>query len=140
VRFGDPETQVLMATLDGDLALALMAAARGKLDPGALRASGEHAVCVVLAAQGYPDTVRKGDPISGLDEAGRAAGVSVIHAGTARDAAGNVVVAGGRVLGVTGTGSTLAEAHARAYGAAQKIRFEGMQYRRDIAGRAGLKL
>jgi phosphoribosylamine--glycine ligase len=140
VRFGDPETQVLMATLEGDLAETLAAAARGRLDPSSLRASGQHAVCVVLAAHGYPDTPRKGDTISGLEAAAQVAGVSVIHAGTARDAAGNVVVAGGRVLGVTGSGASLVEAHARAYQATQRIQFSGMQYRRDIAGRAGLKL
>jgi phosphoribosylamine--glycine ligase len=138
VRFGDPETQVLMATLDGDLAQVLAAAARGQLEPGALRASGEHAVCIVLAAHGYPDTPRKGDVIHGLAAAGEVPGVTVIHAGTALDAAGNVVTTGGRVLGVTGRGDSLKEAHTRAYQAAQKIEFAGMQYRRDIAARAGL--
>ncbi|HYQ16965.1 MAG TPA: phosphoribosylamine--glycine ligase [Polyangiaceae bacterium] len=140
VRFGDPETQVLMATLDGDLAEALASAARGQLDPNALRASGKHAVCVVLAAHGYPDTPRKGDVIHGLDAAAQIAGVSVLHAGTTLDGAGNVAVAGGRVLGVTGHGATLAEAHALAYQGVAKIEFAGMQFRRDIAGRAGLKL
>lgn len=140
VRFGDPETQVLMATLDGDLAEVLAAAARGELDPTALRASGGHAVCVVLAAAGYPDTPRKGDVISGLDEAASLPGVTVIHAGTAFDGSGKVVSAGGRVLGVTGQGATLKEAHARAYRAVRKIDFSGLQYRRDIAGRAGLTL
>ncbi len=140
VRFGDPETQVLMATLEGDLAEALAAAARGQLDPTALGASGEHAVCVVLAAEGYPDTPRKGDLIEGLDDAAQLPGVTVIHAGTALDAAGRVVSAGGRVLGVTGRGVTLKEAHTRAYRAVRKIGFSGMQYRRDIAGRAGLTL
>jgi phosphoribosylamine---glycine ligase len=140
VRFGDPETQVLMATLEGDLAEALAAAARGKLDPTALSASGEHAVCVVLAAEGYPDTPRKGDVIEGLDDAAQLPGVNVIHAGTSLDAAGRVVSAGGRVLGVTGRGVTLKEAHTRAYRAVRKIGFSGMQYRRDIAGRAGLTL
>ncbi len=140
VRFGDPETQVLMATLEGDLAEVLAAAARGKLDPSALRASGEHAVCVVLAAAGYPDTPRRGDVITGLADAAAVAGVTVIHAGTALDASGNVVSAGGRVLGVTGRGATLKEAHTQAYRAAHKIDFLGQQYRRDIAGRAGLTL
>jgi phosphoribosylamine--glycine ligase len=140
VRFGDPETQVLMATLEGDLALALAAAARGRLEPGAIRASGQHAVCIVLAADGYPDTPRKGDAIEGLEAASQVPGVTVIHAGTALDAAGHVVVAGGRVLGVTGSGATLPEAHRRAYEAVGHLSFAGMQYRRDIAGRAGLKL
>jgi phosphoribosylamine--glycine ligase len=138
VRFGDPETQVLMATLDGDLAEALASAARGQLDPLAIRASGEHAVCVVLAAHGYPDTPRKGDVIHGLGAAAADAGVSVLHAGTALAPNGDVLTAGGRVLGVTGRGATLHEAHARAYAAAHKIEFAGKQFRRDIAGRAGL--
>lgn len=138
VRFGDPETQVLMATLDGDLGDALAAAASGRLDPGALSSSSRHAVCIVLAASGYPDTPRKGDVISGLEAAGQVPGALVIHAGTALDANGNVVTAGGRVLGVTASAGTLEEAHARAYRATQKIHFAGMQYRRDIAARAGL--
>lgn len=140
VRFGDPETQVLMATLEGDLAETLAAAARGALEPSSLRASGEHAVCVVLGAHGYPDTPRRGDVIDGLADAAKVSGVAVIHAGTALDSFGNVVTAGGRVLGVTGRGATLKEAHTRAYQAVHKIRFSGMQYRRDIGGRAGLTL
>jgi phosphoribosylamine--glycine ligase len=138
VRFGDPETQVLMATLEGDLAEALASAAGGKLDPAALRPSGRHAVCVVLAASGYPDTPRKGDVISGLAEAEQVEGARVIHAGTALDAEGRVVTAGGRVLGVTASADSLPEAHARAYAATRKIQFAGMQYRLDIAARAGL--
>jgi phosphoribosylamine--glycine ligase len=97
-------------------------------------------VCIVLAADGYPDTPRKGDVIRGLDDAAAVAGASVIHAGTTLDASGAVVTAGGRVLGVTASGPSLAEAHRRAYGAARKIEFAGMQYRRDIAARAGLVL
>jgi phosphoribosylamine---glycine ligase len=138
VRFGDPETQVLMATLDGDLGDALAAAASGSLDPGALSSSTRHAVCIVLAASGYPDTPRTGDVISGIEAAEQVPGVQVIHAGTALDASGNVVTSGGRVLGVTANAETLERAHARAYQATQKIHFAGMQYRRDIAGRAGL--
>jgi phosphoribosylamine--glycine ligase len=138
VRFGDPETQVLMATLEGDLAEALASAASGRLDASALRPSGKHALCIVLAAHGYPDTPRKGDVISGLSEAEQVSGVQVIHAGTLLDASGNVVTAGGRVLGVTASADTLKAAHARAYEATRKIDFAGMQYRRDIAGRAGL--
>jgi phosphoribosylamine--glycine ligase len=138
VRFGDPETQVLMATLDGDLAQALASAARGKLEPSTICASERHAVCVVLAAHGYPDIPRKGDVIHGVEAAAAVPGVTVIHAGTALGPGGELLTAGGRVLGVTGTGATLEEAHARAYQAARKIVFAGMQYRRDIAGRAGL--
>jgi phosphoribosylamine--glycine ligase len=138
-RFGDPETQVLMATLEGDLADVLTSAAQGRLDAAGFRPATRHAVCIVLAAQGYPDTPRKGDVIHGLAEAEQLPGVSVIHAGTTLDAAGNVVTAGGRVLGVTASAATLVEAHRNAYMAAQRIRFEGMQYRRDIAARAGLQ-
>jgi len=135
VRFGDPETQVLMAVLDGDVAEALSAAARGELRPELLEVSSDHAVCIVLAAGGYPESPRTGDPISGLDAAATVPGVRVFHAGTnLRD--GQVVTAGGRVLGVTARGKTLAEAHALAYRAAESITFEGRQFRRDIAARA----
>lgn len=138
VRFGDPETQVLMATLEGDLADVLCAAAQGRLDVAAFSPPTRHAVCIVLAAHGYPDTPRKGDEIHGLADAAALPGTTIIHAGTALDASGRVVTAGGRVLGVTASGATLAEAHQRAYRAAQKIEFAGKHYRRDIAARAGL--
>lgn len=135
VRFGDPETQVLMATTAGDFGDALHGAARGRLDASALKASGEHAVCVVLAAAGYPEAPRTGDPIEGLLEAQAEPGVAVFHAGTTRAEAG-VVTSGGRVLGVTAKGATLSEAHARAYAGVGRVRFAGAQYRRDIAHRA----
>jgi phosphoribosylamine--glycine ligase len=135
VRFGDPETQVLMAVLDGDVAQALLAASRGELQPELLHVSSDHAVCVVLAAGGYPEAPRLGDVISGLNDAARVPGVHVFHAGTKlRD--GQVVTSGGRVLGVTARGTTLREAHARAYQAAELIQFEGRQFRRDIGARA----
>jgi len=135
VRFGDPETQVLMAVLDGDLALALAAAARGELRPELLEVSQDHALCIVLAAGGYPEAPRSGDVISGLETAAAVPGVQVFHAGTSlRD--GRVVTSGGRVLGVTARGTTLREAHARAYRAAESISFEGRQFRRDIGARA----
>jgi len=135
VRFGDPETQVLMAVLDGDFAEALAGAARGELDVNLLRISGDHAVCVVLASGGYPESPRTGDVITGLEAASAVPGVQVFHAGTSLRA-GQVVTAGGRVLGVTARGATLALAHARAYEATQMIEFEGKQFRRDIAARA----
>ena len=137
VRFGDPETQVLMSVADGDLGDALDGAARGRLDPRALTCSERRALCVVLAAEGYPGLPRGGDPITGLDDAARIQGVTVYHAGTRRDDRG-VVTAGGRVLGVTGRGATLTEASSRAYEAVAAIRFEGMQFRRDIGARAVL--
>jgi phosphoribosylamine--glycine ligase len=97
--------------------------------------SGEHAVCVVLAAAGYPDTPRKGDVIRGIEAAESIEGVCVYHAGTAeRD--GALVTSGGRVLGVTARAGSLAVAHERAYLAAARVVFEGVQYRRDIAARA----
>jgi phosphoribosylamine--glycine ligase len=135
VRFGDPETQVLMNAVDGDLAEALDAAARGELRQGMLGASGAHSVCVVLAAQGYPGAPRKGDRIEGVEQAEAIEGVRVYHAGTELDG-GRLVTAGGRVLGVTGSGRTISEAHERAYRGVGCIRFEGMQLRRDIAARA----
>jgi len=134
VRFGDPETQVLMNVIEGDLADALDAAARGALDTNTLCASGEHALCVVLAAAGYPGTPLRGDVIDGIELAEAVPGVRVYHAGTARRE-GRLVTAGGRVLGVTGRGSTLAAARDAAYRAARLIHFEGMQLRSDIGAR-----
>src|SRR6188768_2800707 len=135
VRFGDPETQVLMAVLDGDLAEALSAAARGELRPELLQVSRDHALCIVLAAAGYPEAPRTGDVITGLELAAAVPGVQVFHAGTSLRA-GQVVTSGGRVLGVTARGATLREAHDRAYRAADSIAFEGRQFRRDIGARA----
>jgi phosphoribosylamine--glycine ligase len=135
VRFGDPETQVMLNAVSGDLAEALASAARGSLDVSALRASGEHAICVVLAAGGYPGTPRLSDPIEGIQHAEAIDGVNVYHAGT-RLEGGQVVSAGGRVLGVTARAASLRDAHARAYQAVGRIRFTGMQFRRDIAARA----
>jgi phosphoribosylamine--glycine ligase len=135
VRFGDPETQVLMAVLDGDLAEALAGAARGALNPELLEASSEHAVCVVLAAGGYPEAPRSGDVIHGLGLAQAIPGVQIFHAGT-KLAGGEVMTAGGRVLGVTARASSLSEARALAYRAASVIEFEGRPYRSDIAARA----
>ncbi|HEX6766994.1 MAG TPA: phosphoribosylamine--glycine ligase [Polyangiaceae bacterium] len=135
VRFGDPETQVLVMTTDGDLGDAFAAAASGGLRDGALASNGKHAVCIVLAAAGYPDTPKKGDVISGIDAAETLDGVRVFHAGTAR-AGSELVTAGGRVLGVTARANTLREAHALAYVAAERVRFDGAQFRRDIARRA----
>lgn len=136
VRFGDPETQVLMNVIDGDLAEALAAAAAGNLDESALVPAVErHALCVVMAAAGYPGAPRAGDRIEGLAQAAAVPGVRVYHAGTRLDA-GLPVTAGGRVLGVTGTGASLVEASARAYQAVEQIRFNGAQYRRDIGASA----
>ncbi len=135
VRFGDPETEVLMNTTRGDLYEALHAAARGALDPASLEPSGEHAMCVVLAAEGYPENPRKGDVIRGVDAASALEGVRVYHAGTALSN-GELVTSGGRVLAVTARGASLVEAHSRAYAAAERIEFRGKHYRRDIGARA----
>jgi phosphoribosylamine---glycine ligase len=135
VRFGDPETQVLMNVVDGDLGDALDGAARGKLVASSLRVSDRHALCVVVAASGYPGTPKTGDIIEGLDQAARLDGVVVYHAGT-KLSGQSVAVSGGRVLGVTGRGSTLAAARDAAYGAVERIRFPGMQYRTDIGAKA----
>jgi phosphoribosylamine---glycine ligase len=135
VRFGDPETQVLMNVIDGDFAEALDRAARGALEPSLLRPAPRHAVCVVLAAAGYPGRPRGGDVIRGLEQTEQLEGVVVYHAGTRQDG-DRIVTAGGRVLGITAIGATLAEAHARAYAAVALVRFDGCQLRSDIAAHA----
>lgn len=132
-RFGDPETQAIVPLIDGDLLAALLACAAGRLEHDMLRWRAGAAVCVVLAAEGYPDSPRRGAPISGM-EALRQQNVLVFHAGTAWEQ-GTFVTAGGRVLGVTGFGSTLASAAAFAYDAIEDISFPGMQFRTDIGGR-----
>ncbi|GAA1015085.1 phosphoribosylamine--glycine ligase [Streptomyces thermogriseus] len=137
-RFGDPETQVVLARLQTPLAGVLMAAATGDLaDLPPLRWSDEAAVTVVVAAQNYPGSPRTGDPITGLEEvaAQDAPHAYVLHAGTRRDG-DTVVSAGGRVLSVTATGKDLAEARDRAYTAVSRIRLEGSHHRSDIAARA----
>ena len=137
VRFGDPETQVVLPRLDEDLTALLAEAAAGHLRTEPRTAPGA-AVCVVLAAAGYPEDPRAGDVIDGVDVAGTLEGVTVLHAGTALDAEGNLVTAGGRVLGVTATGATLAVARDRAYAGVGRIGWPGMQHRTDIAARAAL--
>jgi phosphoribosylamine--glycine ligase len=131
-RFGDPETQVLMPLLTGDLLAALAAAARGDLSGISLGTSSEAAVTVILAAPDYPGrSDYAGVAIDGLDSA-EAAGALVFHSGTAaRD--GHVVTNGGRILSVTGTGPTLTEARERAYASVDLVSFDGAQFRRDIA-------
>jgi len=133
VRFGDPECEVLMALLDGDLGELLSSAARGALDAAAVTvAEDRHALALILAAAGYPASPRAGDAITGLDRAAAIEGVAVLHAGTERREDGAVVTAGGRVLAVTATGASPAEARERAYRAAAEIHFEGKLFRRDI--------
>jgi phosphoribosylamine--glycine ligase len=130
-RFGDPETQVILPLIEGDLLAALLACAEGRLKPDMLRWNTGAAACVVLAAAGYPESPRRGDIISGVESAAEEPGVLVFHAGTDwRD--GALVTAGGRVLCVTGLGLTRQAALARAYEVIENISFDGMQYRKDI--------
>lgn len=135
-RFGDPETQPLVLRLEGDLVELLDAAARGGLSRVAPPAFEGAAVCVVLASGGYPRDFEKGKTITGLDAAEAEEGVVVFHAGTQRSGDGSWVTAGGRVLGVTARGRSVAEARERAYRAADRVAFDGMHRRRDIAARA----
>jgi phosphoribosylamine--glycine ligase len=144
-RFGDPETQVVLVRQEDDLLPWLEGVAAGRLPPGAPRFVPDAAVCVVLAAAGYPGAPRAGDPISGLDGgAGGADGIWAFHAGTRRAGAGagsggQLVTAGGRVLGITARGSDLAAARAKAYGCIGNgpggISFPGMHFRKDIGMR-----
>jgi len=130
-RFGDPETQAVLFRLKSDLVEICESVAKGTLPTEPLRWSPDPSVCVVLASGGYPGTFASGKPISGLDQVDKLPNVKVFHAGTAHS--GNqIVTAGGRVLGVTASGPTLDAAASRAYEAAERIRFEGMQYRRDV--------
>jgi len=137
-RFGDPETQVVLARLQTPLAGVLMAAATGHLaDLEPLRWSDEAAVTVVVASHNYPGTPRTGDPITGLDDvaAQDAPHAYVLHAGTRREG-DSVLSAGGRVLSVTATGKDLAEARDRAYTAVGRIHLDGSHHRTDIAAKA----
>ncbi len=134
-RFGDPETQAVLPRLRSDLLDVLDRSVRfGGLEGVELEWAPDYAVTVVLASRGYPATSSKGDVISGAEKT-TALDVEVLHAGTA-ELDGDLVTAGGRVLNVTGIGPTPAAARERAYGAADKIDFDGKQLRRDIALRA----
>jgi phosphoribosylamine--glycine ligase len=136
VRFGDPETQVVLSRWEGDVTAVLAAAAAGDLSSVAAPSfAGDAAVCVVLAASGYPESPRRGDRIDGIDQAAGIEGVDVYSAGVGE--AGNALVtAGGRVLGVTARGPTIASARRRAYDAAGYVSWSGVTYRTDIAAAA----
>jgi phosphoribosylamine--glycine ligase len=134
VRFGDPETQALVPRMAGDLGEALMATAAGELEGASPAMRPEACVAVVLASAGYPAAPRTGTVIEGVEEAAAEDDVWVFHAGTALRE-GRLVTAGGRVLTVSALGATLEAAQARAYTAADRIRFEGRQLRRDIGAR-----
>ena len=137
-RFGDPEAQVYLTRLENDLVDVLEACVEGTLDKIELRWRPEASVCVVMASKGYPGGYEKGKVIRGLEEAAKVPGAKVFHAGTAREPDG-IVTSGGRVLGVTALGRTLAEARERAYAAVSKIQFDGVQFRRDIGSKALVK-
>jgi len=135
VRMGDPETEVVVPLLDEPLLPLLSAAADGRLTQSVCRVKDEKAVCVVMASRGYPESSESGRAIEGVDAAASVPGVSVCHAGTAmRD--GQLVTGGGRVLTIVGIGSDFRQAIERAYAGVAKIRFDGMQYRRDIGKKA----
>jgi phosphoribosylamine--glycine ligase len=142
VRFGDPEAQVVLPLLATDAAELFVAVANGELEGAGVPAfSGDAAVCVVLASQGYPEHPRPGDGSEGLAPSGQSVaavdGATVFHAGTGRHSPdGPFHTAGGRVLGVTAVAPTLAEARDRAYAAAAPVEWEGMQMRHDIAAAA----
>ncbi|HIT45478.1 MAG TPA: phosphoribosylamine--glycine ligase [Candidatus Aphodovivens excrementavium] len=136
VRFGDPETQVVLPRLESDLVDIMMAVAEGRPDDIELAWSDSWAVCVVLASEGYPGSYEKGKVILGIDEAEELEGVTVFHAGTALNSDGELITAGGRVLNVVALGSTFEEAREQAYRAVDLINFEGKQFRTDIGEKA----
>jgi len=135
-RFGDPETQAILPRLKGSLISAMEACIDGNLREEHAACRDESCACVVMASGGYPGHYQKGDVISGLDAAGKLKNVMIFHAGTKLEN-GKVVTAGGRVLGITALGPTLAEAVKRAYESAAAIKFNNAHYRRDIASCKG---
>ena len=130
-RLGDPETQATFLRLDDNFAEIARDAANGALSTASLKWRKEAVACVVLAAEGYPGSPRKGDEISGIDDAMALPGVTVYHAGTCLEDEA-LTTSGGRVLSVCGRGPTLSEALEAAYGGVSKISFDGMWYRSDI--------
>ncbi|MEM1199413.1 MAG: phosphoribosylamine--glycine ligase [Pseudomonadota bacterium] len=136
VRFGDPECQVLMVRLKDDLVTLLLASADGQLDHVSARWSDSAALTVVMAAKGYPGSYEKNTEIGNLAEAGAAETVEIFHAGTGRSENGACLATGGRVLNVTGTGASVAQAQAEAYAAVDKVNWPDGFCRRDIGWRA----
>jgi phosphoribosylamine--glycine ligase len=134
-RFGDPETQAILMRLESDLVEALVACTEERLAETELRWSAGAAACVVASSSGYPGSYKTGLPITGLDKAAKIPGVQVFHSGTSQ-ADGQMLTAGGRVLGVTAVAPSLEEALALDYEALKLIYFDGMYYRRDIGHRA----
>ena len=138
VRFGDPETQPIMMRLKSDLLETMVAVCQDKLDKITLKWDKRPSVCVVMASGGYPGPYEKGKVISGIAEAAAIDDVMVFHAGTAQKD-GQIVTNGGRVLGVTAMGADIKAAQQRAYQACEKISFDGICYRKDIAAKAIIK-
>jgi phosphoribosylamine--glycine ligase len=136
VRFGDPETQVVLTRLKSDLVDVMSAVAQGRADDMLLEWSDKWAVCVVLTSAGYPGGYEKGKVISGIEDACALDGINVFHAGTAFDDEGRVITAGGRVLNVVAEGDTFAESRDLAYKACELIDFDGKTYRADIGAKA----
>jgi phosphoribosylamine--glycine ligase len=137
-RFGDPETQVVLPRLQTDLLALLWAATQGRLRGFKLDVRSDYALCVVVAAQGYPEAYAKGDPITfdeSLAQSLSKGAVTIYHAGTARNPAGQFAANGGRVLGVTALAPTLREAATRAYAACDQIRWKNKYFRRDIGAK-----
>jgi phosphoribosylamine--glycine ligase len=134
-RFGDPETQPLMMRLKSDLVEVMLAVAEGRLDQVTLKWDPRPALCVVATSRGYPGKYPTGLEITGIEKADSIPDVKVFQAGTRADGR-RVLTDGGRVLGVTALGTTIAEAQRRAYQAIGHIHFDGMHYRRDIGWRA----
>ncbi|MCK5113944.1 MAG: phosphoribosylamine--glycine ligase [Phycisphaerae bacterium] len=134
-RFGDPECQPLMMRLKSDLLEAMLATAEHRLDEITMEWDPRPAVCVVMSSGGYPGPYEKGIEITGIEEADAMEDVKVFHAGTASKG-GKIVTNGGRVLGVTAVGDTVAEAQEKAYGAVTKINWDGVYWRNDIADKA----
>lgn len=132
VRFGDPETQAILVRLKTSLVDIFEATRTGQLHDLKVEWSDDSSACVVLASRGYPGKYDKGMRIEGLKRLTEEERVNVFHSGTAKSEGGDFVTAGGRVLGVTATGTTLEGAVSRCYSAAEKITWEGIQYRRDI--------
>lgn len=135
VRFGDPETQVIVPLVSSDWGKLLLATAQGRLKDAPLRLKKGSAVTVVLSSGGYPGPFEKGKFISGLEDASKAPNVLVFHSGTERVGSEPFKTSGGRVLSVTGMGETLSLARDRAYAAIENIRFDGAHHRTDIAAR-----
>jgi phosphoribosylamine--glycine ligase len=138
VRFGDPEAQAILVRLESDLVDALEACIDGRLCDTKLRWAPGASACVIASSRGYPGAYKTGLPISGLGAAAHVPGVQIFHSGTAQ-VAGQIVTAGGRVLGATAAAGSLDQALGRAYDAMSEIDFDGMYYRRDIGHRAKAK-